>query len=234
MLVASRVFPPVLLAEDIVGLQLEVLEVSLAPHVLQQVVVRIAASTRWFRRRWAAAAHKAHRTQHVRPHTYARISMSAVCIYRLSAPDNAAEICFVNHLNAHLCVHLVGLNSGTVHEGAVKEGLGELRGEVLLRRGHPEASDTAFTPRYTWTPIQPVIHQKRAVYPDTADDPCPAPLVARYTDTPGYTGIHRDISIQLYSRYTIHPDTASLCCKGPVKKAILGSPEIFTPTLTVS
>ena len=107
MLVASRVFPPLLLAEGIVGLQLEVLEVSLAPHVLQQVVVRIAASPRWFRRRWAAAAHKAHRTQHVRPHTYARISMRAVCIYRLSAPDNAAEIRFVNHLNAHLCVHLV-------------------------------------------------------------------------------------------------------------------------------
>jgi hypothetical protein len=29
------------------------------------------------------------------------------------------------------------------------------------------------------------------VYPDTADDPCPAALVAGYSDTPRYTGMYR-------------------------------------------
>ena len=67
------------------------------------------------------------------------------------------------------------------------------------------------------------LYQKRVyrvyqggVYPDTADDPCPAALVAGYSDTPRYTAIHRDVSIQLYSRYTIHPDTASLCTESAI------------------
>ena len=42
------------------------------------------------------------------------------------------------------------------------------------------------------------LYQKRVyrvyqggVYPDTADDPCPAALVAGYSDTPRYTGMYR-------------------------------------------
>ena len=46
--------------------------------------------------------------------------------------------------------------------------------------------------------------------PDTSRSPCPAPPVAVYSDT---FAIHCCIllyTIQLYSRYTIHPDTPHL------------------------
>ena len=60
------------------------------------------------------------------------------------------------------------------------------------------------------------------VYPDTPDEPCPAPLVARYSDTPGYTGMYRYsytantryIPIQHPSGVNVTVDTTVKCCGG--------------------